>query len=199
MPIGSGIRVVLIPEENEKDLVEIPANIKQHLDIRPVRWIDEVLLFPREGLETAWRDGRPLALGRLLRGFLSGLRSRRFDLVVDFHAILKSGALAAASGAPVRAGLARTHAREGAWLFSNRRVRLPNTPQSRFDRNDALVASLGIEEAQAARLEERNQRREGVVGQVLVVDGVKEKLVHDIYEIGNLEHEDSLIGEQMAD
>jgi len=38
-----GIKTVIIPEENEKDLVEIPRNIKQNLDIRPVRWIDEVL------------------------------------------------------------------------------------------------------------------------------------------------------------
>ena len=38
-----GITTVLIPEENEKDLVEIPANVKEKLDIRPVRWIDQVL------------------------------------------------------------------------------------------------------------------------------------------------------------
>jgi ATP-dependent Lon protease len=38
-----GIAVVMIPEENKKDLVEIPDNIKGKLDIRPVRWIDEVL------------------------------------------------------------------------------------------------------------------------------------------------------------
>ncbi len=38
-----GIATVIIPEENERDLVEIPKNIKQNLDIRPVRWIDEVL------------------------------------------------------------------------------------------------------------------------------------------------------------
>ena len=38
-----GIAVVLIPHENTKDLVEIPDNIKGKLDIRPVRWIDEVL------------------------------------------------------------------------------------------------------------------------------------------------------------
>jgi ATP-dependent Lon protease len=38
-----GISTVIIPEENERDLVEIPKNIKQNLDIRPVRWIDEVL------------------------------------------------------------------------------------------------------------------------------------------------------------
>ncbi len=38
-----GITVVLIPEENVRDLADIPKNIKQHLDIRSVRWIDEVL------------------------------------------------------------------------------------------------------------------------------------------------------------
>jgi len=38
-----GIKTVIIPQENERDLVEIPKNIKQNLDIKPVRWIDQVL------------------------------------------------------------------------------------------------------------------------------------------------------------
>ncbi len=38
-----GIDTVLIPHENERDLVDIPKNIKQNLTIKPVRWIDEVL------------------------------------------------------------------------------------------------------------------------------------------------------------
>lgn len=38
-----GIKVVLIPQENERDLKEIPENIKAALDIRPVKWIDQVL------------------------------------------------------------------------------------------------------------------------------------------------------------
>jgi ATP-dependent Lon protease len=37
------IKTVLIPEENKKDLTEIPKKIRDDLDIRPVRWIDEVL------------------------------------------------------------------------------------------------------------------------------------------------------------
>ncbi|TDJ70047.1 MAG: endopeptidase La [Proteobacteria bacterium] len=41
--LRGGIKTVLIPVENERDLKEIPNNIKQGLDIRPVRWIDEVL------------------------------------------------------------------------------------------------------------------------------------------------------------
>jgi len=38
-----GIKTVLIPEENVKDLSEIPDNIKNRLDIHPVKWIDQVL------------------------------------------------------------------------------------------------------------------------------------------------------------
>jgi len=38
-----GIKLVLIPQENVKDLAEIPENIKNRLDIHPVKWIDEVL------------------------------------------------------------------------------------------------------------------------------------------------------------
>lgn len=40
-----GITTVLIPKENERDLAEIPRNIKQNLTIVPVRWIDEVLTY----------------------------------------------------------------------------------------------------------------------------------------------------------
>ncbi|MFZ6772923.1 endopeptidase La [Undibacterium sp. SXout7W] len=38
-----GIKTVLIPEENAKDLTEIPDNVKNKLEIIPVRWIDKVL------------------------------------------------------------------------------------------------------------------------------------------------------------
>jgi ATP-dependent Lon protease len=68
-----GIAVVMIPEENRKDLVEIPENIKAKLDIRPVRWIDEVLEIaltrrpvPRvvEGAEVVAPDATPARKSR---------------------------------------------------------------------------------------------------------------------------------------
>jgi len=43
-----GIKIVLIPEENVKDLVEIPDNIKNRLDIHPVKWVDQVLEYALE-------------------------------------------------------------------------------------------------------------------------------------------------------
>jgi ATP-dependent Lon protease len=38
-----GIKTVLIPDENVKDLVDIPDNVKNKLEIMPVKWIDKVL------------------------------------------------------------------------------------------------------------------------------------------------------------
>jgi ATP-dependent Lon protease len=48
-----GIKTVLIPEQNVKDLVEIPENIKNYLDIHPVKWIDDVLELALEHVPAA--------------------------------------------------------------------------------------------------------------------------------------------------
>jgi ATP-dependent Lon protease len=47
-----GIKTVLIPDQNVKDLVDIPENIKGQLNIHPVKWIDEVLEIALEHLPT---------------------------------------------------------------------------------------------------------------------------------------------------
>ena len=59
-----GIATVLIPKENEKDLVEIPGNIKSGLEIIPVRWIDEVIAVALENLPditVAGEEGVPVS------------------------------------------------------------------------------------------------------------------------------------------
>jgi ATP-dependent Lon protease len=47
---------VLIPQENVKDLTEIPDNIKNKLDIHPVKWIDQVLEMALERLPEPLAD-----------------------------------------------------------------------------------------------------------------------------------------------
>ncbi|WP_219893116.1 endopeptidase La [Aquisediminimonas profunda] len=58
-----GIKTVIIPQENEKDLVEIPANIREALTIIPVRHVDEVLAIaltePLHSIE--WTEADELA------------------------------------------------------------------------------------------------------------------------------------------
>ena len=51
-----GIKIVVIPEENEPDLKEIPENIKSDLQIKPVKWIDEVLQIALERVPEALSD-----------------------------------------------------------------------------------------------------------------------------------------------
>ncbi len=51
-----GIKVVMIPEENVKDLAEIPDNVKNRLEIIPVRWIDRVLEVALQHMPTPLSD-----------------------------------------------------------------------------------------------------------------------------------------------
>ncbi len=53
-----GIKTVLIPEENVKDLAEIPDEIKNRLDIHPVRWIEQVLAQALERQPAALADDK---------------------------------------------------------------------------------------------------------------------------------------------
>ncbi len=107
-------------------------------------WIDEVIVFPRATLSQKLRRGRVPGLLREVRGFRRALRARRFDLVVDFHSILKSGILSRLSGAPRRIGYARPYGRELGWLFATERAHLDRARASRFERNEALVRFLGV-------------------------------------------------------
>jgi ATP-dependent Lon protease len=56
-----GIKLVLIPEENVKDLTEIPDNVKNAIEIVPVRWIDKVLELALERVPSALPDEEPKA------------------------------------------------------------------------------------------------------------------------------------------
>jgi ATP-dependent Lon protease len=51
-----GVKTVLIPEENVKDLQDIPENAKNHLEIVPVKWIDQVLEIALERMPEALPD-----------------------------------------------------------------------------------------------------------------------------------------------
>jgi ATP-dependent Lon protease len=70
-----GITVVIIPEENERDLAEIPANILEKLEIRPVKWIDEVLAIALESLP------KPITFDEYMAGFDPGLPNSRPEAV----------------------------------------------------------------------------------------------------------------------
>ena len=60
--LRGGIKTVLIPEENAKDLQDIPENVKNGLEIVPVRWVDKVLEVALERMPTPLPDDEPLVV-----------------------------------------------------------------------------------------------------------------------------------------
>ncbi|WP_235033919.1 endopeptidase La [Pantoea sp. 18069] len=60
--LRGGIKTVLIPEENVKDLQEIPENVKSGLEIVPVRWVDQVLKYALERMPEALTDAEVAAV-----------------------------------------------------------------------------------------------------------------------------------------
>jgi lipopolysaccharide heptosyltransferase I len=108
--------------------------------------VDEVILFPRK----RWTQGMK-SFGRVwgtigeMRGFVKDLQMRKFDVALDFHGILKSGFLSFLSGSPKRIGFDRRSTKEGNFLFSNIKVKLPEEKISRFARNLALLKGMGLE------------------------------------------------------
>src|SRR3954468_17359204 len=60
----SGVKTVLIPEENEKDLAEIPENVKSAMELIPVNTMDEVVAkaLTRQPVAIEWTEPTPVAV-----------------------------------------------------------------------------------------------------------------------------------------
>jgi heptosyltransferase I len=123
-------------------IVEEPS--RAFLESQPE--IDEVILFPRKRWTQGMKSLREIwrTMGEMW-GFVRSLRKRKFDVVLDFHGILKSGVLSFLSGSPKRIGYDRRSTKEANFLFSNVKVKLPKGRISRFERNLALLKGMGLE------------------------------------------------------
>jgi ATP-dependent Lon protease len=55
-----GITTVLIPEENKRDLIDIPKNILQKIEVKPVKWIDEVLQVALQHMPEPKKEGEAI-------------------------------------------------------------------------------------------------------------------------------------------
>ena len=105
--------------------------------------VDEILVFPRDRFVRAFRRGHWLRVASEARQMARTLREREFDLVVDFHGLLKSGVLSRLTGAPIRVGWAAPTGREGSQWAATHRARMRPGRWSRHERNAALVSYLG--------------------------------------------------------
>ncbi len=107
--------------------------------------VDEVLVFPRDRFVRALRRGHLLRLVSETRQIARTLREGRFDLVVDFHGLFKSGVLSRLTQAPTRVAWAAPTGREGSQWAATHRAKMRPGRWSRHERNAALVSYLGAD------------------------------------------------------
>jgi lipopolysaccharide heptosyltransferase I len=79
---------------------------------------------------------------RRFRQLMKQVRANRYDIVLDFHGILKSGLLMAASRAEERYGFARPRAQELSWLFAKKRTALSSQRLNRIEENLLLCENV---------------------------------------------------------
>lgn len=80
---------------------------------------------------------------RAFSAFCRDIRNSRYDVVLDFHGILKSGLASYASAAPDRYGFARPRGQEGSYLAANHLVKLPSERLNRVEENLLLCEAMG--------------------------------------------------------
>ena len=108
--------------------------------------LDRVLVVGRKGWIREWRAGERLAAGRQAWHFLRELRDTRYDLLLDFQGLLKSGIWVALARARRKVGFGRgmDHA-EMSYLFLNERVPAVSMEMHAVDRELHLLRAIGIE------------------------------------------------------
>ncbi len=121
--------------------------------LRHQRFIDRVIEFPRGRVGDDLKRGRIISAGLGLGAFLRDLRQGKFDLVMDFHGILKSALLSRAARAAKRIGFDRTFAKELSWLAYDEKTGSSDRRLHKVRRNMLLASSLGVEGAPELCLE----------------------------------------------
>jgi lipopolysaccharide heptosyltransferase I len=106
-------------------------------------FVDRVIAFPRSGIEGALRKGSLALAGRQLVAFARTLRVEKYDVVLDFHGIVKSALLARTARADRRVGFDRTFAKEGSWLAYNEKVGARDKRLHKVVRNMLLASRVG--------------------------------------------------------
>jgi len=106
--------------------------------------LDNVLVFER--VDSAWQGSTAFM------NFCREVRDRRYDIVVDFHGILKSGLIARTSGARKRFGFAPPRSQEMSHLCYSQAVPLVSQRMNRIEENLELCKAL---DARRARLDVR--------------------------------------------
>lgn len=106
-------------------------------------FIDKVIRFPRGAAARALRQGNLLLAKREMWGFLKALREDEYDVIVDFHGIMKSALFALCARGQKRIGFGRMYAKEKSHIVYHDRVDGVDRRLHKVERNMLLARRIG--------------------------------------------------------
>ena len=149
--IGGTPRILIIRLSAIGDVVRVlPAlhTLREALPEAHIDWVVEKksadILKGHPALDDLLVFARPKGLFNSAKSFLSllnNVRNRRYDIVIDYHGIIKSGLIAKASGAIACYGFSPPRAQELSHLFTNRHTKLPEKILNRVEENMLLTGA----------------------------------------------------------
>jgi lipopolysaccharide heptosyltransferase I len=126
--------IAWVVEENAYNLLQDHPDLDRVFLFKRKKWTEEIV--------SVHNSLKPL---KEVRAFFKAIREDHFDMVLDFHGILKSGVIGFLSGVPVRVGFGRNYCKEGNHLFNNRHIDVETTSLNRIERNLRFIRFLGID------------------------------------------------------
>jgi lipopolysaccharide heptosyltransferase I len=115
-------------------------------------FVDRVIEFPRQTLSQALKGGRLMTAVHSLRAFATRLREREYDLVLDFHGIVKSALIVKGARGTRKIGFNGIFAKEGSWLAYDERVGGREAQLHKVSRNMLIASHIGARNFPAVSL-----------------------------------------------
>jgi len=109
-------------------------------------FIDEVIQFPRHSIVRGLKKGKSIGVAKELQEFIKRLRKRKYDLVIDFHGIIKSAGLSTIVRGEKVIGFGKTYAKEKSHLFYDEKIEGEHRRIHKVARNMLIAQALGIDE-----------------------------------------------------
>lgn len=106
-------------------------------------FIDEVIQFPRGHIEREIKRGNLISAAKEMNVFMRRLRKTKYDLIVDFHGIIKSALLSMLAPGQRRVGFGKIFAKEKSHFFYHERIEAEEKRLHKVERNMLLPSYLG--------------------------------------------------------
>jgi len=135
-------------------------------------FIDEVIRFPRGSIQGSMRSGNLTKATKEMRGFLKKLRNGEYDLILDFHGIIKSALFSKLVKGKRIIGFGKSLAKEKSHLFYHECVECENKRLHKVERNMLIPRHLGIDTRVPSIRLEAPPEAESYVNEFLVREGI---------------------------